>query len=87
MKVREPIPLAALANGDRLVDFYDNGNARGQSEARPYICIFFECCGQYVRVYRRRSEREYVGRCPGCLRVVRVAVGPHGTKERIFTAR
>lgn len=54
---------------------------------RPYIGVLFECCGVYQRVYRKPEAREYRGRCPRCLRVVTVRVGPGGSSQRIFTAR
>mgnify|MGYP001279641547 CR=1 FL=1 len=53
---------------------------------RPYIGIHFECCGVYARIYRQPEAREYVGRCPRCLRTVRVRVGPQGTASRLFRA-
>ena len=55
--------------------------------ARPYIGILFDCCGVYVRVYRRPEQDEYTGRCPNCLRPVKVRVAPDGTNSRIFRAR
>ena len=53
---------------------------------RLYIGILFECCGVYVRVYRRPEQKFYYGRCPKCLRGVRVRVGPSGTSARLFRA-
>ena len=57
------------------------------SRGRPYVGILFECCGVYTRVYRRPDQRYYVGRCPNCLRLVRLRVGPYGTSARLFRAR
>ncbi len=54
---------------------------------RPYVGILFECCGIYARVYRAPTEREYRGRCPRCLRSVRLLVGENGTPRRQFRAR
>lgn len=54
---------------------------------RPYIGVYFECCGVYTRIYRQPRKRLYRGRCPRCLRMVRVRVGPEGTDTRIFRAR
>lgn len=54
--------------------------------SRRYIGILFECCGVYQRVYRREGQRVYEGRCPRCLRSVRVRVGPDGTEQRLFRA-
>jgi hypothetical protein len=54
---------------------------------RPYIGVYFECCGVYARIYRQPDKRCYYGRCPRCLRTVRVRVGPEGTSARLFRAR
>ncbi len=53
---------------------------------RPYISVYFECCGVYDRIYRQPGQLFYQGRCPKCLRTLRVRVGPEGTSERIFRA-
>lgn len=56
------------------------------SRGRPYLGIWFECCGVYARVYRRPTQDFYAGRCPKCLRALRVRVGPDGTDARFFHA-
>ncbi len=53
---------------------------------RPFIGIHFECCNVYARIYRRPDQTEYRGRCPNCLRPVRVQVSPDGTSTRILRA-
>lgn len=66
------------------------GDASGHDRddaARPYLGIHFECCGVYVRVYRRRGATRYVARCPRCLRTISFPVGRHGTRARLFRAR
>lgn len=55
-------------------------------QGRPYIGVLFECCGVYTRIYRRPDQQFYFGRCPNCLRTVRVRVGEDGTNERLFRA-
>lgn len=74
------------------LDFYDD--ARGAADApadhaagRPYVCILFECCRVYARIYRQPYEPAYVGRCPRCLRPLRLRVGPDGTPSRFFFAQ
>lgn len=59
----------------------------GRPDRRPYIGVLFECCGVYARIYRRPGQPFYFGRCPRCLRTLRVNVGPGGSQERIFRAR
>ena len=53
---------------------------------RPYVGVLFECCGIYVRIYRRPGQMFYLGRCPKCLRTVRLRVGRDGTAARFFRA-
>jgi hypothetical protein len=74
-------------------DCYE-GSAAGKAEpapgpadpARSYVGILFECCGVYVRIYRRPEQNVYAGRCPNCLCPVKIRVGPEGTNWRIFRA-
>ncbi|MCH8881921.1 MAG: hypothetical protein IIA41_00320 [SAR324 cluster bacterium] len=54
---------------------------------RPYLQILFECCQVYQRVYKDRSGRFYLGRCPTCLRQIRFRVAPHGSPARRFRVR
>lgn len=53
---------------------------------RPYIGMLFECCGVYTRIYRRPGQMVYVGRCPKCMRPVRVRVRRDGINARLFRA-
>ncbi len=67
------------------LDCYDTFDGH-TSVARPYIGILFECCGVYARIYRRADGRAYEGRCPKCLRPLRVRVGKDGVDARLFRA-
>lgn len=60
--------------------------AHAAPAGRPWVGIRFDCCGAYVRVYRRLDRREYTGRCPRCMRQVRLRVGEGGTSARFFVA-
>ncbi|MEW6199119.1 MAG: hypothetical protein AB1601_10725 [Planctomycetota bacterium] len=70
------------------LDVYDDeGGAAAGGPPCPYVGILFECCGVYVRVYRRPEQKYYRGRCPKCLRAVRLRIGRDGTDARLFRAR
>ena len=53
---------------------------------RPFLGIWFDCCGVYGRIYKNAAGTMYTGRCPKCLRYVRVRVGGQGegTDRRFF---
>lgn len=53
-------------------------------EERPWLSLWFRCSGQYVRAYRNGAGTGYQGRCPGCGKTVRFAVGAEGTSQRFF---
>jgi hypothetical protein len=72
--------------GERLDLSSDATPANDRSAARRFVGIHFACCDRYARVYINRDETAYLGRCPGCLKQVKLTVGPGGTSERFFTA-
>ena len=51
---------------------------------RPYLRIYFKCANQYIRVYRRPEDPEYVARCPTCGLTKKFRVGRSGTGQRFF---
>lgn len=53
---------------------------------RLWVGVFYECCDAYARVYRRRDEMCYEGRCPECAASVTIRVGPNGIRARILVA-
>ncbi|MBM4357584.1 MAG: hypothetical protein FJ096_05675 [Deltaproteobacteria bacterium] len=62
-----------------------NGNPPGTKPPES-LGVMFDCCNVYVRIWKRRDGAAYEGRCPRCLRVVRIAVGPGGSSSRIWRA-
>ncbi len=54
---------------------------------RSYLCIYFECCRVYQRIYLNRGRTAFVGWCPRCAAKVEIKVDPHGTDARFFSAR
>ena len=55
-----------------------------QNTKRQYLGIWFDCCGTYGRIYKSKDGKAYRGRCPKCLRPVRVLIGGEGTDQRFF---
>ena len=53
---------------------------------KKYLGIMFQCCGVYGRIYENKDKTAYVGRCPRCLKSVRVKIGEGGTNNRFFEA-
>lgn len=57
-----------------------------RSRGRPWLAVLWRCCSTYSRVYRNAEGTAYEGRCPKCLRPVRIRIGPSGTHTRFFEA-
>lgn len=51
---------------------------------RKFLGIMFDCCNVYGRLYPNKDNTAYVGRCPRCMRPIRVPIGENGTGQRFF---
>ncbi len=60
---------------------------RRDEQGRPYLGIYFECCGVYARIYKNKAGTAYVGWCPRCMRQLEIKCGRGGTDHRFFRAR
>jgi hypothetical protein len=57
-----------------------------KTSQKTYLGIMFNCCGIYSRIYKNKEGTAYVGRCPKCMRNIKVPVGEGGTNQRFFNA-
>lgn len=51
-----------------------------------YLGIMFNCCKVYARIYKNKDGTAYVGRCPKCMKTIKVPIGKGGTNTRFFNA-
>ena len=58
-----------------------------EKEQKKFIGIYFECCNVYSRIYKNKEGTHYTGRCPRCMRAVKVGIGEGGTNARFFRAQ
>ncbi len=54
---------------------------------KKFLGILFECCNVYRRIYINKEKNAYEGRCPLCMREVKVLIGSDGKDTRFFKAR
>lgn len=78
-------PDYILELGGRTARHHDTGGSE-RNGPRPFICVQFDCCGVYNRVYKNREGTAYVGWCPKCAKKVSVKIGTEGTNCRFFRA-
>ena len=67
--------------------FANNVQQGDSSEKKRYLGIKFVCCGVYARIYANKDNTAYEGRCPKCLKPVKVKIGQGGTNNRFFEAQ
>jgi len=57
---------------------------RSGGDLKKFLGLNFICCGVYARVYVNRDGSAYEGRCPKCLKHVKLKIGEGGTDSRFF---
>lgn len=71
-------------------DIEEINDMEGQDEIPKksnFIGIMFECCKIYGRIYKNKEGTAYLGRCPKCMRSIKIKVGQGGTNARFFRAQ
>ncbi len=58
-----------------------------EQEEKKYLGIMFNCCNVYARIYKNKEGTAYVGRCPKCMRLIKVPIGKGGINKRFFNAQ
>ena len=51
---------------------------------KNFVGIIFTCCNVYGRLYKNKEGTAYVGRCPKCMKSLRLKIGPGGCNARFF---
>jgi hypothetical protein len=52
---------------------------------KPFLGVKFTCADDaYNRLYKNSEGTAYAGRCPKCMKEVRIGIGEGGTSSRFF---
>ncbi|MBQ8476642.1 hypothetical protein IJ531_06235 [bacterium] len=52
--------------------------------AKSFLGVIFDCCNAYGRLHKNKEGTHYTGRCPKCMKPVKIKIGEGGTTERFF---
>lgn len=52
---------------------------------KRHVGVKFDCCHVYTRVYTNKEGTAYEGRCPKCLRTIRVKIHKDGVNCKFFS--
>ena len=63
-----------------------NSASKNSLRGRPWVGVKFTCCNVYTRIYRNRAGTAYMGRCPRCMKPVRMHIAVGGSHSRFFQA-
>jgi len=65
----------------------EDTNNEEQKPKKKFLGIYFNCCHIYGRLYANKDSTAYVGRCPKCLRPMRVPIGQEAENGQQITDR
>jgi len=76
--------MATSQNTEAKNENPSSGADLDNSAKKKFLGLKFTCCGVYSRVYVNRNGTAYEGRCPKCLKPVKLKIGEGGTDSRFF---
>jgi len=85
--VRHVVRSKDSVNEDGMRTQQRERRMRRDNEERPWIGVRWMCCNVYTRVTRDPEVKMYLGRCPKCLKSLKIRVAPGGSDCRMFVAR
>ena len=56
------------------------------NKRKEFLGILFECCNVYGRIYKNNEGTFYQGKCPRCLKEIKIRIGEGGSSQRFFKA-
>jgi len=91
---RHQLDLSSDPNSFGKISTSQNSGTKNESSSsqenmdnekkKKYLGLKFTCCGVYSRVYVNHDGTAYEGRCPKCLKPVKLKIGEGGTDSRFF---
>ena len=63
-----------------------NKNMEEKNKNSNFLGVMFESCNVYGRLYKNKEGTYYQGRCPKCMRQIKIKIGEGGTNQRFFRA-
>jgi hypothetical protein len=71
--------------GEQFDASSDPGPPAAEKRLRPFVGVYFQCCGVYSRIHLNTAETAFSGHCPRCCRRIEFPISETGSHEQFFT--